>query len=927
MRGKKLLAVLLCCVTLLALAPSAAFADEPNTGTEQTTNTVPEQPVTAVPEQSANNGQEQSANTVPEQPASTETVQEEDSAAGQQNDSSSGQTQDNSSDTGTSEEKTPQQQIEALIDALPDETKMQSMSLEELTQVNNNILTIFDMMDALGVMESDLNPEKLNKLIKTADLLTGYVILLQTDGNAARIGDIEYETLDAAIAAAKSGDTIYLLQSCVTGGMDLSKNLTIVGTGSGDSIGNYSITFNGSGIALHGASLTFKDCTVDMLSINSTPYAEWNWMTICASAGASLTLDNTVMTMDNQNNNDVTAYDANGNPTMYGRHAIYFCGDNELNILNHSEFRIVNYKQDAVEWDGNGAYNVNIKDSIFVSDNNRSGFTGTFNATIDNSNVQVVNSTGNGSNGSNFVIKNQSTVYFSDNADHGLSTGTLTIEDSSVTANGNGGNGIHTNNVLTIKNSTVEVKNNNCGISSQWTVPGAIHIGAGDSSISGSTVTVTGNKGSGIYQKAASGSLTVADDVKLVVQTNTAEVLGYGGGIYVNGTVTLGSGTELYNNHAGTAGDDIYVADGGTITFGEVGKLWNLDGTENTEDCRLLIDGWYDDSEGARWTAHKDPWHCEEQAAGTVKGPLAIKAAHGVVEKEISEGFTYSFRKVDDSAARNPITGAKFYIYSDPECTQKALALPVYSVAGLVGITLIPEKYPATYYIKEDGVPSGYMLDDSVLTLTVAAGETTTLTKLIAGDTEGKAGELLQEIVKPEVVTVTTYKPGTITLTGADNIETTAEETRVINKATVNYSLYKRWVDASNTSARPSSVTVKIYADGVYQQDVVLTADGNWTAYVTGLRKYNDEGKAVSYTVEETRVPYYTAAYSYNGNNIYITNSRSYSIFSSGISGIIKTGDDANLALWGTLAVLSLAGIAAAVIIIRRKKNKSKGEK
>ena len=48
---------------------------------------------------------------------------------------------------------------------------------------------------------------------------------------------------------------------------------------------------------------------------------------------------------------------------------------------------------------GDGGYNVNITDgSTYTSDHNRSGFTGTFHVTVDDSTVKVLNSTGNGSN-------------------------------------------------------------------------------------------------------------------------------------------------------------------------------------------------------------------------------------------------------------------------------------------------------------------------------------------------------------------------------------------------------------------------------------------------------------------------------------------------------------------------------------------------
>ena len=221
------------------------------------------------------------------------------------------------------------------------------------------------------------------------------------EGEVAQIGGTKYATLDEAIEKAADSDTIVLLADCTTAGMNLSKNLTIDG---GES--KYTVTFNDKGIALWGKSLMFKNCKVVMNGIGSTPYAEWSWMAICASKDALLLLENTEMTMNG----------AEGNTA----HAIYFCSNNKLNLTD-SKLEIKNYQQDALEWDGgDGGYNVNITNSTFISDHNRSGFTGTFTAKIDNSKVDVINSTGNGSNGSHFEIVNGSVVNFSDNNAHGL---------------------------------------------------------------------------------------------------------------------------------------------------------------------------------------------------------------------------------------------------------------------------------------------------------------------------------------------------------------------------------------------------------------------------------------------------------------------------------------------------------------------------
>ena len=151
------------------------------------------------------------------------------------------------------------------------------------------------------------------------------------DGGVARIGKTEYNTFDEAVAAAKNGETVTLLADAKTAGLNLSKDLTIDGEG-------YALEFTDKGIALWGKALTFKDVTVSMTGIGSTPYtAEWNWMAVCASKDASLTLDDATLTMD-----------GTGTPLPVNKddphtHAIYFCSNNKLNLKNHSNLTIKNY--------------------------------------------------------------------------------------------------------------------------------------------------------------------------------------------------------------------------------------------------------------------------------------------------------------------------------------------------------------------------------------------------------------------------------------------------------------------------------------------------------------------------------------------------------------------------------------------------------
>ena len=448
----------------------------------------------------------------------------------------------------------------------------------------------------------------------------------------AKIGDMNYTSLDEAVEASKDGDTITLLKDAETEGLNLSKDLTI--DGKNENGENYKVTFTKNGIALWGKSLTFKNTSVLMINIGSTPYtAEWNWMTICASKNSTLNLINSDMVMD-------------GKDTV-NKHAIYFTRNDILNLTN-SNLTISNYAQDALEWDGgNAGYNVNIKNSTVILDHNRSGFTGTFIVKTENSNIDVINSTGNGSNGSSFELIN-SNINFNNNGSHGLSASDLTIDNSTVNAIYNGANGVHVSGKLDIKNnSKVTIQNNDCSISSKWTIPGALYV-AGESNIDKSTtLLISNNNGSGIYVKNT-GTLNLETGI---ITENNANKLGLGGGINNNGITTIAEGVEIYNNKATIAGDDI-ISTNILVLPSVVQNKYLLsktiirDNEMSLNDCEDLINGWYDDSEiienqdsaiiGGRWNAHGENLHIELVNADKYEGVLAIKAAHNLEGKVIT---------------------------------------------------------------------------------------------------------------------------------------------------------------------------------------------------------------------------------------------------------------------------------------------------
>ncbi|MGO5382857.1 InlB B-repeat-containing protein [Collinsella sp. LCP19S3_B7] len=435
--------------------------------------------------------------------------------------------------------------------------------------------------------------------------------------SVAEFNGHQYETFDEALDDAKKTDgaTIKLLADAKTAGLELRKDLTIDGNG-------HALNFTDKGIALWGKALTFKNVTVTMNGIRSTPYTtEWNWMSVSASKGASLTLDGATLTMD-------------GAGTADNTHAIYFGSNNKLNLKNGSNLTIANYSQDALEWDGgDGGYNVNIEGgSTYISDHNRSGFTGTFYATIDSSTVKVLNSKGNGSNGTYYTIKNGSEVTFDNSGTWGISAWRIDMsKGSKLYANDNGYSGIWTR-VLNVDSSClVDVEGN--GTKGPAAKNGGIFFQGNKQYTSviekGANVTIKNNAGSGIYTEQDVCNLTIGSATITNNGTGACNKDGIGadmgGGVYNVGTMRLDPSVVIYNNHAANAGDDIYSTSAGDTDFGNVGTGWILD------DCDHTIDGWYVDGKDSRWSAHKEPKFTALAQPGKYEGEVAFKAAHGLV--------------------------------------------------------------------------------------------------------------------------------------------------------------------------------------------------------------------------------------------------------------------------------------------------------
>ena len=106
------------------------------------------------------------------------------------------------------------------------------------------------------------------------------------------------------------------------------------------------------------------------------------------------------------------------------------------------------------------------------------------------------------------------------------------------------------------------------------------------------------------------------------------------------------------------------------------------------------------------------------------------------------------------------LSGATYGVYSDKGCTKSVATL----TTNASGNTNTVELRAATYYVKETKVPKGFQLDKNVYTMTVKAGETSTLK---VSDTP-KVTDTLVELFKIDMETSKATPQGNASLEGAE---------------------------------------------------------------------------------------------------------------------------------------------------------------
>ena len=462
-----------------------------------------------------------------------------------------------------------------------------------------------------------------------------------TDGNVAKIGDTQYATLKAAIDNSEDGDVIELLADATlpTTSFPAGKSITIDG-----GVEKHTIDGNQAYLNIAG-TIVFQNCEMNMHGVPNG-----HWMYLYMTSKGSLTFKNSIVTIDGTEAADNTT-------------AMYFPepGDPPADFaVENSTVVIKNCRGNGISWGGNTSprrNTIKITDSNFTIDNcaekntaGGGGIIGTFDITITDSTVRVTNNKSYGSNGSNYDISG-STVEYSNNGTHGLSAGELKIDSSIVTTKNNGAMGITVNSGLTIANGSVVTVTKNASSIAYGYAGMRLYNDCDFTVDSTSKLYINNNYNTGLYVRQ--GNLKVEEGAVLEIMNNKVSntlLDGYGGGVYVgygdnyDPTVVLPSDAKIYNNHSLYGGDDIYVSKGTgkgpSLTFGNVGKGWSLDGKDDGLDCNgesHQIDGWYYDQSGNRWNAEETdrPYYVEaydfgEEATSTVTGLIGLKAAHGM---------------------------------------------------------------------------------------------------------------------------------------------------------------------------------------------------------------------------------------------------------------------------------------------------------
>ena len=680
---------------------------------------------------------------------------------------------------------------------------------------------------------------KIISLVLTVIMICTMLPVTAFAADAAKVGDQTYATLDEAVEKAPEGSTIELLRDC-----ELTKgfNKTLTFTGTGKITINKQLTSNGEGWMCFGLYDSSRELTFDGVGV------EVEWISEVGTAPwLMLSLSGTL----NVTNGAKVAFTVDSGATG-SRNAIYMNEGSKINVTNGSTF-IINGNEtkgkegQGIQLDKAGTAKINVTGgSTFLIDGTNRGYVNSPVIYVNDSAFTVQNCTANGSNGGEFTAVDSTITYVNNNG-HGLSVGKATFENSVVNCNNNAYYGFSDSGNMTADATSVIIANGN-----GYGYTGGGIRSYGETTVeSGAVINVKDNKHNGMENY---GDFTIQDGAKLVVTGNN-EPSTNGGGIFNGGTMTINTtdvdirenyakqtgggicnagtltiqnaeGIKLYNNHAGTAGDDIYNRAEATFTnLPKIASKWALDGDP---DCEHVIDGWYDDAEGMRWEAHAETEksnHIEKYLDSTISGLKALKAAHGTEaidkasypgldkqiggddpdETSVSAGANVNFKLI--SNVPEDLTN-----YLEPETPEDPIASVSVWANGFEA-----EENSGVYHLAfHDEMDANLILNEESIKVTIGGKELEhgiDYEVSVPGDRDGCTFEILMDLVKlyeKEYFTQEEFGEAEIIVTYS---ATAAEE--------IQPGVYRNdaWVEYEGDESEKDTVLVHTYGIDIFKYD------------------------------------------------------------------------------------------------------------
>ena len=449
----------------------------------------------------------------------------------------------------------------------------------------------------------------------------------------AKIGTQTYKTLEEAISVAKNGDTIEVGQDITIeeGGLAFVEKDALTIKGVGDS--KPTITMKDLGMSLSKTKVTFENIKIVEESVTNNP---------ADSGGTANLVSNSNFTLKN------ASLELNGPGDKTGGSGMYLYQESNLYVTDGSTVIVSGYSgerasgifADNSEYDNMPNRNIQVtgNSSITITDCDWHGMTvNPIDILIDDNSKIDISQCGNASYGGGL----------------GCYYGSVTISNHSklITDDNNGsGWGVFANGLKVDATSSLSACNNKgCGAA----------LASKSKIESGATVTLNENEKDGLRVYTGSnywyGDVTIEEGANFTAcenKDNGIEILpegildmqdgtvtlnhssSYGGGLYNRGgTAKIGGKAEIYNNHADTAGDDIYSETEPSVSLSQVNNGWMLDDCKEKYQKEHPIVGWYYDGKEKRWNGdgEGDDYYADEYTVGkeAVSDALALKAAHG----------------------------------------------------------------------------------------------------------------------------------------------------------------------------------------------------------------------------------------------------------------------------------------------------------